>query len=1641
MAAHRYWRVKDLGSATTLELTELQIWSQGTHVGVTPTVNQGPASGTLAALNDLSLASAVNWTGFTTSTLIFTWDLGAGSERQIDSVKFGSFTSAGGFVTGYTLESSDDNAAWISEYASTGIVFPGNNALLEVKVDSVNPYSSQVSLLLKGNGGNGSTSVIDETGKTVTAVGSAHISTAQSMFGGSSLLLNGTTDYVSLPDRDSLRLGASDFTIEFWAYFTNYTAGGSQSLFRKQGEYELNIDSDRPVFKSGASNVFVGSWQPTNNIWYHLALVRRDTTTSLYIDGVLSISGASIDIPDAAHPLEIGTSSFGYPKFAGHLNDFSITKRAAVYGSTFKRPTSAKPYTPNRDPLWNSVVLLLTGDEAGSSSSSAISDVKGHAITVTGAVSNPVDSVFGGSSLDFTSTAFSLSIADAPELRMGAYDFCIQGWFKPTAAGPDTFFYEKGANTSDGLLLGAGTNGALFRVPGTTDLTYSGSNVLPTSAWAHIAFTRIGTSRRIFVNGALVASDTLALSNTNTGALHLGSIPSVGVAFRYTGRIDDLSITTTQGRYAAAFPKPTTAAFSIQDDTSDPFQANVSLLLHCDGTNGSTTFTDVIGHAVTANGAASLTTADKMFGTASADLSGASSYLSVAHAADLTMGTGDHTIEAYVKVATVNSGSIFYKGNYSLFFFNGNLYLQLPTGAANVLFWPATSIAGDGRFHHIAIVRRGVDFTLFVDGRQVATASSGGDATDTAALFLGREVNGGFLAGLYDEARITKGVGRYVAPFEVPSVAFSVAALPTAYPSGVSAASSVGQPLVTVPAMITASGVSASGSLGASVASSPIGGVAAASAVGSVVSSGAASVAATGVAATATLGSVAAGTQIAVSVAGVLATSATGTARAFSPVNGVAASAAVGTVHAAGFLLVYAPLLETRILVSSGPYAPTLPTLIQVTGAQYAPAIQTLINVTGAYSISIQTIINVVNPGVIAAVTSSATAWAAQVILNNVDVSSALTGEIQIDAEEGAARVAEFTLKPVAGLIDITQWVSKPIRISYLIKDSTGATTSSFPLFAGVVDVPEYDPMTRLTKFSCTDNLQMQIERMTKTQVKAALGGYWSKFVFSETADPWTYAQDLMSTQTAALDLDLNLRIRKTDWAAKPTPDFTFTEDSVIDASAQVDLVNARDLVNEVGINFDYRFERCYERRHSLEWTMAPDHLFFGLKSPEHQAIADAVTGAGYCFDMLKKNGVYYPSTLPCIPTYPNLTQTKVVLSVTPLTYSLSMPAVINVFQPTSYLKDYTWSAPGFYTEPLPNAQAVQLPSPYGVINYLADIPRFSMVRYFKLACRKRYTQTITENHFVTVKAPASIAAVGRINQQVGHSVEANYAGDYITSQWEETVSTAVKHIVSINGVAVGPAGGTVAINGSTWVESVNLSLNRYKVAAPSVPDGNINDLYYFDRDKGVNDGRTAMDVAYIAAKARAVWTILEAHRRTSVTFETTLHPLVDLPHTVKIDAGYSPYGTRQQVLVAQGKVRQVKHVLDITGGSATTEIKLAISKPIGAGVVFQTGTLLPTVKPQATVCQQLPFDYNLYIWPKNFYDDAAQVGLAPPVVPTTSFNPAAIRTKFHGWNAFLQEFTIESPGLLEDNVTEKVINLSENVNVSVPDDLLLMNA
>jgi len=219
---------------------------------------------------------------------------------------------------------------------------------------------------------------------------------------------------------------------------------------------------------------------------------------------------------------------------------------------------------------------------------------------------------------------------------------------------------------------------------------------------------------------------------------------------------------------------------------NDSYWDSVSLLLHMDGANASTTFTDTSKNAlaVTASGNAQISTAQSKFGGASGLFDGTGDYLSIANTSLLEFSTVDFTVEMWVNTtqnrqyATLISrgNATFTGGAWTLLINNASatagdiaVYCAAYSGASTLLSTSTVNIR-DGAWHHIAWVRRNrVDHYIYVDG--VERASRLSTLFDIPSLntttyiaydanFTPRDFN-----GYIDDLRITKGVARYTANF------------------------------------------------------------------------------------------------------------------------------------------------------------------------------------------------------------------------------------------------------------------------------------------------------------------------------------------------------------------------------------------------------------------------------------------------------------------------------------------------------------------------------------------------------------------------------------------------------------------------------------------------------------------------------------------------------------------------------------------------------------------------------------------------------------------------------------------------------------------------------------------------------------
>jgi hypothetical protein len=86
---------------------------------------------------------------------------------------------------------------------------------------------SNTKALIHSNTTDGSTTFADAMGTHSPAVGAADVShdTAQKKWGSSSILFDGDSGYLTIPDHADWDMGSGKFTIDFWVRIANLPAG------------------------------------------------------------------------------------------------------------------------------------------------------------------------------------------------------------------------------------------------------------------------------------------------------------------------------------------------------------------------------------------------------------------------------------------------------------------------------------------------------------------------------------------------------------------------------------------------------------------------------------------------------------------------------------------------------------------------------------------------------------------------------------------------------------------------------------------------------------------------------------------------------------------------------------------------------------------------------------------------------------------------------------------------------------------------------------------------------------------------------------------------------------------------------------------------------------------------------------------------------------------------------------------------------------------------------------------------------------------------------------------------------------------------------------------------------------------------
>lgn len=225
-----------------------------------------------------------------------------------------------------------------------------------------NPTFSNVKLLCGFNGADGATSFTEESSaaRVASFFGNAQLDTAQSKFGTSSLLVDGTGDYITFPDAADLRIptgsnyATDSFCIEAWVRIPSIKSGiaciATKRTSAGLNEFVLNLVDGKANFfthLSGSGDVVSLNDQVaiTTDAWHHIAASCSGPFARLFVDGRLAAVGTRRTTPGTnTSALHIGRDPFNTSRdFNGWIDEVRFTKGEPVYTGPFIPPTAAFP--------------------------------------------------------------------------------------------------------------------------------------------------------------------------------------------------------------------------------------------------------------------------------------------------------------------------------------------------------------------------------------------------------------------------------------------------------------------------------------------------------------------------------------------------------------------------------------------------------------------------------------------------------------------------------------------------------------------------------------------------------------------------------------------------------------------------------------------------------------------------------------------------------------------------------------------------------------------------------------------------------------------------------------------------------------------------------------------------------------------------------------------------------------------------------------------------------------------------------------------------------------------------------------------------------------------------------------------------
>lgn len=353
---------------------------------------------------------------------------------------------------------------------------------------------------------------------------------------GGSVYLNGTTDYLQMPQPtpDTITFSGANFSVDAWVF---PTAAGNRTILVGQCDMSTAGGSSFIFYgdSSRTSDLYVGtvgyaisSPQCIVNQWNHVAFVRTDGTFSSYLNGSRvgtrsDLGTQVVNVGATTYLPAIGGCSNVTRLLTGYLSSLRVINGTGGYDAT--QTTISIPTQPPSLTL-NSTLL------ANFTNAPIIDSTRKNNLMRTGTAQvSATTKKYGAGSL-YLDGASNLTFLNSHALfDFGSGDYTIEFWINYVVKNSANNIFvpvDYGYGITGAFQVvseSAGNLGIYTWGGGSADgwiATYALSN-FSTGTWYHVAFTRSNGTTNLYINGTNVSTSTKVYTgNFGNISLYIG---------------------------------------------------------------------------------------------------------------------------------------------------------------------------------------------------------------------------------------------------------------------------------------------------------------------------------------------------------------------------------------------------------------------------------------------------------------------------------------------------------------------------------------------------------------------------------------------------------------------------------------------------------------------------------------------------------------------------------------------------------------------------------------------------------------------------------------------------------------------------------------------------------------------------------------------------------------------------------------------------------------------------------------------------------------------------------------------------------------------------------------------------------------